>query len=572
MSSATFAQPVVWNNALIHVNDTALIHVNGNLEVNGTSGIVENDGRIHARNSVQQADFWLTNNGSSSGNGEYRVQGDWINDASFTADSSRVVLDGANQLITGAIETEYHILELDSSGTKTQTLDSRVNEKLILHDRELHTDVHTMTVLHTDTGAVENDLGYGNEGFVSSISPGGLVRHMDTVLTYRFPLGDSLPIHRYRELWVRPVNNAYHVYRAGLRNFDATNDGWDVSQHDSTLCSVNDQFWHEVHRDSGTADADITLSFYKPADGFFTTNAHWKTGQVQWTDIGNDQVQSPLYHTITSNGHNDFSHHAFALALITPEAPVIVGDSIICDSSVYYTYSSPYYPNTYYDWSFPAEAYYTGQGSSQIDINWVDTQGGTLSLQITDSLGCLSYPANMGVYISTLNASFDTLSLAGAGEFDFINMSQGATAGYDWDMGDGWTYADVDVNHSYPEPGLYEVVLTAYDTLGCVDTALLNLEVLPDIFIPNVITTNNDGVNDVFQVETIGIDENEVHIYNRWGDEVYYSTEMGFNWDGTNYWNGEQLNEGTYYYTYVARAGSISSEYIRKGFVTLIRP
>ena len=37
-------------------------------------------------------------------------------------------------------------------------------------------------------------------------------------------------------------------------------------------------------------------------------------------------------------------------------------------------------------------------------------------------------------------------------------------------------------------------------------------------------------------------------IYNRWGNIVYKSASNAFEWNGTNYRNGEDLPEGTYFY------------------------
>lgn len=68
---------------------------------------------------------------------------------------------------------------------------------------------------------------------------------------------------------------------------------------------------------------------------------------------------------------------------------------------------------------------------------------------------------------------------------------------------------------------------------------------------PSIITPNGDGINDVFIVPCL-LDEmqypdNQVIIFNRWGDEVYRS-EVPYpsNWGGK--YNGEDLPDGTYFY------------------------
>ncbi len=86
-----------------------------------------------------------------------------------------------------------------------------------------------------------------------------------------------------------------------------------------------------------------------------------------------------------------------------------------------------------------------------------------------------------------------------------------------------------------------------------------------DIFIPNVITPNGDGKNDYWVIE--GLDRypgSGVFIYNRWGNQVYQNK----NYD--NKWNGDGLNEGTYYY--ILKLNSPTQgvrEY--KGWIELLR-
>ena len=76
------------------------------------------------------------------------------------------------------------------------------------------------------------------------------------------------------------------------------------------------------------------------------------------------------------------------------------------------------------------------------------------------------------------------------------------------------------------------------------NVANVNIRVIPNpLFIPNVFTPNGDGKNDQFEIVGIeGYDRVELYVFNRWGNEVYNSPNYNNNWDGQN------LNEGTYYY------------------------
>jgi gliding motility-associated-like protein len=69
--------------------------------------------------------------------------------------------------------------------------------------------------------------------------------------------------------------------------------------------------------------------------------------------------------------------------------------------------------------------------------------------------------------------------------------------------------------------------------------------------IPSIITPNGDGINDLFVVPCFIVDtnypNNQVSIFNQWGDEVYHSSiPYRNNWDGK--FNGEDLPPGTYFY------------------------
>ena len=63
-------------------------------------------------------------------------------------------------------------------------------------------------------------------------------------------------------------------------------------------------------------------------------------------------------------------------------------------------------------------------------------------------------------------------------------------------------------------------------------------KIIGNIKVPNVITPNGDGKNDVFKVEGIELyKENTLSIFNRWGNEVFRSTG-GYR----NNWNGDGLS------------------------------
>ncbi|WP_281169879.1 Ig-like domain-containing protein [Olivibacter sitiensis] len=118
-----------------------------------------------------------------------------------------------------------------------------------------------------------------------------------------------------------------------------------------------------------------------------------------------------------------------------------------------------------------------------------------------------------------------------------------------------------------PEPGYTgsdSFGYTVRDANGNVSNeATVRVEVT-GFFIPNVFTPNGDGINDRFQI--VGreqFDRIELNVFNRWGGEVYSNENYRDEWDGNN------LNEGTYYY--LIKTHREGRTEVHKGWVLLKR-
>lgn len=86
-----------------------------------------------------------------------------------------------------------------------------------------------------------------------------------------------------------------------------------------------------------------------------------------------------------------------------------------------------------------------------------------------------------------------------------------------------------------------------------------------NFFIPNVFTPNGDNKNDTFEI--IGLElfkTAELRVFNRFGFEVYHSQNY------RNDWNGQGLNDGTYFY-YLKFEDETGQTHINKGYVTILR-
>ena len=71
-------------------------------------------------------------------------------------------------------------------------------------------------------------------------------------------------------------------------------------------------------------------------------------------------------------------------------------------------------------------------------------------------------------------------------------------------------------------------------------------EVRPAILVmPNTFSPNNDGVNDRFTAVTIErVFNPQIYIFDRWGEQLYYSVDLTAGWDGR--FEGEHCPPGNY--------------------------
>jgi gliding motility-associated-like protein len=204
-----------------------------------------------------------------------------------------------------------------------------------------------------------------------------------------------------------------------------------------------------------------------------------------------------------------------------------------------------------------------------------------VTLTVTSPEGCVaqeSYDDYVCVYenpIAFIGASPTSVNALNP-TVQFSNSSQNAIS-YIWQMGDGGISYDDNPTYTYPMEGAdYYVLMTAFNEVGCFDTASIDIHVFEELifYVPNTFTPNDDEKNQTFYpVLSQGMKRTymEFYIYNRWGELVFESHDPSYGWDGTYGPNALECPIGTY--TWKLKLETLQTQEILDfhGHVNLIR-
>ncbi|RYM33581.1 PKD domain-containing protein [Brumimicrobium glaciale] len=156
---------------------------------------------------------------------------------------------------------------------------------------------------------------------------------------------------------------------------------------------------------------------------------------------------------------------------------------------------------------------------------------------------------------------------------DFSTGGYGGIVNWFWEIEGGESFNNNGEAYDYlfNTTGDITVQLTVTDSAGCKDTFEVVVNVIDNLTIPNILTPNGDGINDVFRLIDNVYKDYKVIILNRWGNLVSESfiIEGNYLWDGLNR-NGKECTEGVYFYKIDGnqRNGEPRTEH---GFVHLVR-
>lgn len=200
---------------------------------------------------------------------------------------------------------------------------------------------------------------------------------------------------------------------------------------------------------------------------------------------------------------------------------------------------------------------------------------GTYEVIVEDACGNIVGSTGEIYRTDTIQPSFNIKEIIHTDQMVILenNSSYVENAFYNWDFGDDLiSDSYLPEPHYYEYPGDYYISLSISDeNFDCSKETGKWVRVIPsyNFFAPNSFTPNNDGVNDTFKPQVSGFDSFELFIYDRWGNEVYYTRDMENYWDGTN--NLIPVSEGIYVYKITVTDHHTETIHHEHGTITLFR-
>jgi gliding motility-associated-like protein len=196
--------------------------------------------------------------------------------------------------------------------------------------------------------------------------------------------------------------------------------------------------------------------------------------------------------------------------------------------------------------------------SMQFNYSFLGNNAYSPYVILTDSLGCnVTYYTDsiivpdLGI-ISKFYSEDKQYKLGELVPFMDVSSKKNEITKWEWDFVDSnilyTNFQDV-IRKQYATSGEKTVKLKVTNAKGCFDRSIQTIQVVNDYDIPNVITPNEDGINDQFELfEQIFVKYN-ISIFNRWGTIIFQKMNQTdkIMWDG-KVENKELSDDGVYFY------------------------
>lgn len=295
----------------------------------------------------------------------------------------------------------------------------------------------------------------------------------------------------------------------------------------------------------------------------------WNPGGVSGSSVSVNPASTTQYTCTVTDANGCTQSRTSAVQVTAPLSASVavqnlcVGDSVILSPVI----TSPGTGGPYaYLWN-------NGSTASSITVQ-ASTSPGMAFYSLTLSDGC---NPNLALTFTVVTnglpmADITADSLKGNAPLT-VHFTDNGTGGgvFNWNLGNGGSSNTQQASTQYVNSGNYVVTYTVTNAEGCsdYDTLLITvIDLAPQIIIPNVFTPNGDGINELFDIKGINLTRYDCSVFNRWGKQVFNSTDVKSKWDGKI--NGNPAEEGTYFYV-IKAGGAVGEEIKEQGYVSLFR-
>lgn len=271
-------------------------------------------------------------------------------------------------------------------------------------------------------------------------------------------------------------------------------------------------------------------------------NYLWTPGGYTTQNITTFTPGTYVLSTVDSNGCRGDSDPIEVKSPSTIAPITIVGDTFFCEGD-HVILDADAKGKAIYVWTTP---------DSVIGKTLYVQESGTYHLTTIDTFGCVAFSKKVGVHvepsISSNPLANDTIICRGNAVTLEATTDVGEIHWYDdtgtelLETGPEFTTPVLDHNTTYY---IWSVKSYCESKSIPVLVEVINCE---SVNVPNVLTPNGDGINDIWRV---ALEEHtcfRCYIYNRWGELLFTSNHIGMGWDGRVTNTGLLAPEGVYYY------------------------
>jgi len=376
----------------------------------------------------------------------------------------------------------------------------------------------------------------------------------DTILCAGETMTLDAPATTFEIQWQDGTSTAsYLISASGLYILSVTNQCGEVTD-DILVSYLNAPGTFSLGPDT-TLCADENYTLFAPANA---SNIEWQDG----SSAPSYDVIGPGIYSVTASNQCGETGDTVLVVYVEAPLPFSLGpDTLLC----------------------PGESLILIAPSTVDEILWQDGSAqqvmiaevaDTYSLQLSNVCGSVTDELILSFETHYPQLNIDPLRSWCEGDVITLDATQPFFAAYLWSTGDSTPSIELST------PGIYSIEVSTLCKVVSQEIEIITgadcetIDANNEIYIPNIFSPNDDGINDVFALSfgsDLQVTAMSGSIFDRWGNLIFSSAEIPFQWDGL--FAEEQLMPGVY--VYVIRCayllGSEEKEKVFSGDVTLVR-